>query len=127
MREPVVWILSNEQWPRAMLRAELIERGYDAVGFLTIEDALHAIYGRAKAKPGIIILDLHEIEISRAQLSALASRNIPIFLVGGLVELNDPLLGEFPWAGIFRRPFLIGDVAAAIERVLPAQALDPRS
>jgi hypothetical protein len=29
---PVVWIIDPDQWPRAMLRAELIERGVDAVG-----------------------------------------------------------------------------------------------
>src|SRR5215471_17474158 len=28
----VVWIIDAEQWPRALLRAELIERGFDAVG-----------------------------------------------------------------------------------------------
>src|SRR2546427_10879771 len=29
---PVVLVVLPEQWPRALLRAELIERGYDAVG-----------------------------------------------------------------------------------------------
>ena len=32
----VVWIIDVDQWPRAMLRAELIERGYDAVGYVTV-------------------------------------------------------------------------------------------
>src|SRR5689334_9573424 len=37
---PVVWIVDAEHWPRAYLRAELIERGYDAVGFVGVREAL---------------------------------------------------------------------------------------
>ena len=39
-KEPAVWVIDSEQWPRACLRAELIERGYDAYGFISIGDAL---------------------------------------------------------------------------------------
>ena len=43
---PVIWIIDAEQWPRALLRAELIERGYDAVGYVTVRD------DPADAQPG---------------------------------------------------------------------------
>jgi hypothetical protein len=33
---PVVWIIDAEQWPRALLRAELIEAGYEAIGFVRL-------------------------------------------------------------------------------------------
>src|SRR5205823_12378760 len=29
---PVILLVLHDQWPRSLLRAELIERGYDAVG-----------------------------------------------------------------------------------------------
>jgi hypothetical protein len=37
--EPPVWIVASDHW-RAYLCAELIERGYDAVGFVTLQDVL---------------------------------------------------------------------------------------
>ena len=45
--EPVLWVIDSEQWPRAYLRAELIERGYDAYGFMTVSDALDSLSRRA--------------------------------------------------------------------------------
>ena len=40
MAEVPIWIVGADHWPRALLRAELIERGYDATGFPTLEDAV---------------------------------------------------------------------------------------
>ncbi len=97
-----------------MLRAELIERGYDAIGFVEIQDALLGIYVRPAGKASIVILDLTDLDVTRTQLFTLAALKIPTIILGGAVELNNPILNEFTWAAIFRRPFLIGDVVAAI-------------
>ena len=40
MDKPVVWIVDADHWPRAELRALLIERGYDAIGFESLVDAV---------------------------------------------------------------------------------------
>ena len=37
--KPVVWIIDWEQWPRANLRALLLDRGFDAIGFRELEEA----------------------------------------------------------------------------------------
>jgi len=52
---PVVWIVDVEQWPRAMLRAELIERGFDAAGYVTVRDAIDSLPWRRSAA---IVVDL---------------------------------------------------------------------
>lgn len=112
-----VWIISVEQWPRAMLRAELIELGYDAVGFLSIDDALLRLYRRPGQKPKAIILDLNELDISQARLAALRRNAIPIAILGGSAELADPAVSEFPWEFVFRRPFMIRDVIEAVHNM----------
>ena len=112
MSEPrVVWIIDGEQWPRALLRAELLERGYDAVGYLTVRDAIDALPLRA---PDAIVVDL------RGQPLPLVSRLLaigaPVLVIGGAVELND--LPEGGWAAVLRRPVSIGDIADRIAGVI---------
>lgn len=114
-RPPVVWIISSEQWPRALLRAELIERGLDAVGYLTIDQALMELLRRPAVKPQAIILDLNAQIVTRELLFALEREAVPTVILGGSVELSDPLIAQFRWAGVLKRPFTLGDVAAILE------------
>ncbi|MBZ5497488.1 MAG: hypothetical protein LAP85_13890 [Acidobacteriia bacterium] len=117
-RGSLVWIISTEQWPRAILRAELIEHGFDAVGYLTLDEALVELPRRLSRKPQIIILDLSGQEITRARLFALVREAIPIVILGGAVEVGDPLIGEFSWAGILKRPFMIREIIALVDQLV---------
>ena len=118
MRQTAVWIISSEQWPRALLRAELNERGYEATGYLTIDQALVELLRRPEQKPQVIVLDLAGQAITRARLTALGRASIPTIVFGGAIELDNPLVGEFPWAGSLKRPFTIGEVVAKIEAIV---------
>ncbi len=118
-KQPVVWIISTEQWPRALLRAELIEDGYDAVGYLTAEQTLEALRCPSAEKPGAVILDLNGQTLTSSLLSALQHKAVPVILLGGSVELSDPLVDEFHQAAILKRPFAIGDVVAVLKSLLP--------
>jgi hypothetical protein len=111
----IVWIIDAEQWPRANLRAELIERGYDAVGFVDISAALRNLF----QKPDIIVLELRGQALPAGSLEALTATGVPIVLLGGAGELEDPLLRRFQWAATFRRPVRLGDVADLIQRISP--------
>jgi DNA-binding NtrC family response regulator len=101
---PVIWIIDAEQWPRALLRAELIERGYDAVGYITVRDAIDSLPWR---KPDAIVVEL------RGQPTGLVERllkiGVPVVIVGGLPELND--LPQGNWAAVMHRPISLGDIA----------------
>jgi DNA-binding response OmpR family regulator len=118
-QQPSIWIISLETWPRALLRAELIEQGYDARGYLTIEQALVELMRNPAGKPQVIILDLNAQTITHALLSALEREGVPTVILGGAVELNDPVTSKFAWAGVLRRPFTVGEVATLIKRLAP--------
>ena len=104
MPPPVIWIIDAEQWPRAMLRAELIERGFDAAGYITIRDATDALPERF---PDAVVVDL------RGQPMPLVERllklGVPVIVVGGVPEIND--LPEGGWAAVMRRPVSLGEIA----------------
>jgi hypothetical protein len=116
--EVIVWIVDSEQWPRACLRAELIERGYDAVGFLELDTAMAAIRAPDLRKPRAIVLELRDQVLTPPTLEALADSKIPVIALAGALELNYPRLRDFTWAAVLSRPFALGDVADTVERVL---------
>jgi hypothetical protein len=115
---PVVWIIDSEHWPRAYLRAELIERGYDAVGYREIVDALVALrLGRA-ARPSIVLLELRGQRKSPETLGALVQTGAPIVLLGGEVELNDDAIRGYHWTAVMKRPVTIGAVVERVEELM---------
>jgi DNA-binding NtrC family response regulator len=111
--ERVVWIIDSEQWPRALLRAELIERGYDAVGFITVSDAIDQLPWR---KPNVIVVELRGQPIQH--LERLLKLNVPVILTGGVPEINDAELRSLPFAAVMRRPVSLGDIADHVASVI---------
>jgi hypothetical protein len=110
-QQPTVWIVDSEQWPRAGLRAELIERGCDAIGYATLVEAAALLKYSGAPRPRVIVLELRDQELRREHLELLASSGIPIVLLGGAIELNHPILHKFNFASVIRRPFTLGAVA----------------
>jgi FixJ family two-component response regulator len=103
----VVWIIGAEHWPRALLRAELIERGFDAVGYETVRDAIDSLPWRA---PGVIVVDV------KGQPMPLVERllkiGVPVVVVGGVPDIND--LPDREWTAVLRRPVALGEIADAV-------------
>jgi hypothetical protein len=95
----------------------LIERGFDAVGYVELAQALAVLRQPDGGKPGIIVLELRGLAFGRHELRALARAGIPTVLLGGAVELNEELVGEFEWAAVMQRPFAVGAVVAVVEEV----------
>src|SRR5262249_12849960 len=114
----IIWIIDSEQWPRACLRAELIERGYDAVGFNDIKRALPALRNRRRNRPDVIVLELRGQEVTRKGLGALIAVGAPLILLGGAQEVNDPLIKEFRFAAILKRPITLGKIADVIDDIV---------
>jgi len=117
-KEPVVWVIDKQQWPRALLRAELIQRGCDVVGYQEIADALVALNHPAVTPPQVIVLELCGQRPERHILAALHHAGIPIIGLAGAIEANDPIVHEFRWAALLRRPLTIGAVADQVQDVL---------
>ena len=100
----VIWIIDSEQWPRALLRAELLERGFDAVGYLTASDALASLGARF---PDLIVVDLRGVR--REDVQNLFKVGVPAI---GIASMPEPSwLSEFKWAALLRRPVSIGEIA----------------
>jgi hypothetical protein len=115
---PVVWIIDRQQWPRAYLRAELIERGLDAVSYMEIVHALRSLQHPTTAKPRVIVIELREQSLEQKTLEELRRTGLPVIVLGGTSELNEKMIKKFEWATVMRRPFTIGDVADRVEKLL---------
>jgi len=103
----MIWIIDSQHWPRAYLRAELIERGFDAVGFMDPQQALTALNRPSYAKPRLIVLELFELEADRPEIAAVASLGIPTIVLGGAVQMNEQWIRGFEWADVVERPFTV--------------------
>jgi len=114
----VVWIVGQEHWARALLRAELIERGCEAVGYEDIRTALAALRRRESPLPEVLVLELRGQLLDAQALDALCAAGVPVVILGGAVELNDPAIRSRHWAAVLRRPFTIGAAADAVQRIL---------
>jgi FixJ family two-component response regulator len=116
---PVVWIVDSQHWPRAYLRAELLERGFEAVGFATLGHAVTALEHPLRGRPGVAVVELRGLgSKAREGLRDLAKRGIPVVLLGGSVEVNRKWVVEMEWAAVIERPVTIGAVADEVERVV---------
>jgi AmiR/NasT family two-component response regulator len=103
----VVWIIDPEQWPRALLRAELIERGVDAVGYLAASDALARLGARF---PDRIVVDLKDA--TREDIAQLFQVGVPVI---GIVAMPEPAwVRDFPWTALLRRPVSVGEIAEVV-------------
>jgi hypothetical protein len=120
-KEPVLWVIDSEQWPRVCLRAELIERGYDPYGFITIRDALDSLSKLPPApKPELIVLELRGQQLTAQLIEAVRDLRIPTIVLCGVAELNEPLVQAEQWQVVLKRPVTLGKVADAVENIIPS-------
>ena len=117
-KEPVVWVIDSDQWPRACLRAELIEDGEDACGFITISDALESLSQATTPKPDLVVLELRGQQLTAELLDAIRNLHVPTVALGGNVELNDPLVQKQQWCAVLKRPVSLGHIAEVVRKIL---------
>ncbi len=120
---PRVVIVSDEQWARAGLRAELRERGIDAVGARDVPEALIAgasAPGRGPVRVIVVEQDALGDEISAGMLSRVRERlgRPSIMLLAHATRTVPP--GD--WTVVLKRPVSIGDVADAVARLVGTEA-----
>lgn len=119
MQPPRIVIILPEEWPRALLRVELRERGYDAVGAQGLEEA--AAYASQNDQRGpvrLIVIDQTIVEAAEAGSLELLKHTLG---TGTMLLLGRPG-AKSPtgaWARVIGRPFHVGDVLRAVEEILP--------
>jgi hypothetical protein len=110
---PVVWIVNADHWPRAYLRAELIERGYDAIGFVTLRDAITRLLLARSRRPRLLVIDLHgEVTDDRVRDVLLRERVPVLGIADGAHSAPET---RAPFVAILRRPLTIGAIAEAVD------------
>jgi hypothetical protein len=113
---PRVWIVDADHWPRAYLRAELIERGYDATGFETLKDAVIRLLVARSRRPALLVIDLHGQVIDDKLANFLLRERLPAVAVA---DATSPV--SVPPGGLvalLRRPVTIGKIADAVDRFM---------
>ncbi len=98
------------------MRAVLIECGYEVEGFVDISHALLMLYGEKVEKPGVIVLEIKNLQYRGAELDELFRIGVPVILLSGVYEEMELARGH-QWAAVLRRPFTVGRVAQAAARL----------
>jgi hypothetical protein len=115
---PRILVVSSAQWLRALLRAELRDAGYDAIGAATLSRALrHPPTDVARGPVRLIVVDSAAAAAEPAALEH-ARRRYPGVLLVLIHGAGAAPLG--PWAAMLRRPVTIGNVVASVRRLVPS-------
>jgi DNA-binding NtrC family response regulator len=120
--EAMIWIIDSQQWPRACLRAELMARGLDAIGFVKPAQALAALRHGLYARPRMIVMDLFELTAAKDEIAAVSRLHIPTVVLGGALQLNEQVVRDSEWAAVLRRPLKIGAIVDMVEKLLKDMA-----
>ncbi|MCM8775456.1 MAG: hypothetical protein NC930_03785, partial [Candidatus Omnitrophica bacterium] len=91
-----VWIVSSDHWLRACLRAELLERGLEVIGYQELAQALPEEGVPGLISPDAISLDLGSLEPKPEELKALAAMGAPV------VVLMARVMREPEWPSCWR-------------------------
>ena len=107
-----------DQWPRALLRAALRERGYDAVGTRNLDSALRIRPDEIERGPvRLIIVDQPALTGDGNELKQLLDRHRASATIL-LARATQPI-PEGSWGRILRRPLSIEDIVTAAEALIP--------
>lgn len=119
-------MIGAERGPRAALRAELIERGHDAIGFETLRDAVLAGRLPGAHLPALVVIDLLEQSVDDRWFDALFAMGAHVIAVAGVVDEGDARLRARPWARWLRRPTTLGAIADAVAAVATGHRAEKR-
>ncbi|HEX2965428.1 MAG TPA: hypothetical protein VHO84_06565 [Syntrophorhabdaceae bacterium] len=112
-----IWIVMSRHWPRAYLRAELIERGFEAIGYADLETVISALQDSHVKKPGVIIIDLYKQLSDIKILKGLMHEHIAVILLLGSLQENSTLVTQYRWAAVMKRPLSIGAIADKAQEI----------
>jgi ActR/RegA family two-component response regulator len=114
-------LLISGEWPlRALLRAELLERGYDVTAVDSFDEAELLLLRRAVA-PSRVVFDLARVDHPAAALETLrrlvgSGRVVTLTSAGALPAAEVRALG---FAHVLARPFSVADVVAEAAKAGP--------
>ena len=119
MPEPHVVIVMPAQWPRSLIRAALIEAGYDAAGAEDLRDAMRylaAVPNRATV--GVLLVDDDALRIETDRET---QRLLGKFAESRTILLARATHPEPPgaWTLVLRRPVSVETIVDAVRELAP--------
>ena len=115
--QPDIVLLGAVWRPRALIRAQLIEEGYDVLATDSWSVVRHSV--RAGSKPSLVIVDLVNLEHSMDVLRELCELIQPdrVLVLAGLGTVAP---AELEWLGfrVLSRPVAIRDIVAAAAQAM---------
>jgi len=116
---PVILLVLPDHWARALLRAELIERGYDTVGAPDLRTAFRfPSLGEPRGPVRLVVLDEAALDGDEHRVLDLVLSEHgrpPVLLLARAFQEPSP----GPWARVVRRPFALGELVAIVEKMVP--------
>jgi DNA-binding NtrC family response regulator len=113
-----ILLVMPDHWQRVLLRAELIERGHDAIGAESPEEALRVAPSDPERGPvNVLVIDQDAAEgTTGALFPALRARHLNARVALLRHPTLPPVTGR--WDLVLQRPITVGEVATAIEGLL---------
>ena len=114
---PDIVLLATEWQPRTLLRAQLLEEGYDTVAFEEWDGA--KTYLTSPYKPPLVVIDLQGLAQVRPILNELKTLIDParVLLIGALGAVTDDSSGF----QVVRRPVTIGGIVEAAKACIESR------
>lgn len=123
MLAPRIIILSDEQWARAGLRAELREHGYDAVGAPDFERAERHVLPNPERGPVRLVIADQDVLDDRA-IDTLQRWRKGLGAAVVLLARSTRATPAGDWDEVVRRPCSVADVEAIVRRLVPLADAD---
>lgn len=116
-KQPLIWIIDNNHWERANIRALLLEMGYEVEGFVSIVHAMVGLYRGIVKKPALIVLEIQNLGYRSSDLERLFRLDVPVVVLTGVYEARQ-VFEKWNRTTVMQRPFTIGQVVETIERLV---------
>jgi DNA-binding response OmpR family regulator len=115
----VILVIAADWQFRALVRAQLLEEGYEVQAFPDLEVALFHLE-RSEARPQLAIVDSQDLRIEPDAVSRVWQLMVdegPLLLCAGLLDRGILDRAGMPPARLLVRPFSVGDVVAEVRRM----------
>ena len=119
---PRVLLVIPGQWPRALLRAELRERGYDALGARNLGEAMrYPAAAPERASVRLVVIDQDALAgVDEGLVTSVLERHAGPVVV--LLARGGTIPSAGPWQRVIRRPVSIAGIVHAVLELLPLPA-----
>jgi len=116
--EAKLLLIAGDWQFRALVRAQLIEAGYEVMAFPRLDVALLYLV-RGGVPPRLTIVDLPGLDANVSTLVDLRrlSGEAPLLLCGGMLDRAVIEAEELRPARVLMRPFSVGDVVSEVRRM----------